>query len=237
MKNTTKKIIRNIMVLNTNGANGIRAFTLVETLVATMIISLVILGPLTVAINASTYARQTKDIMTATYLAQEATELLRHLQDSIYLKCVSDTSIANTVCLPQVDSNGIYEIPRQTAWRVFKSFLSSGVSCFDLTGCSYDFISVTSNENVAPTKYLPSSNLCSTLSIMNNYNYVCSGANGSGGTVTSFSRSVFVETISTFSGNDSTYNDDLRVSVAVTFKKQNGYNRTVKLVDFLHARP
>lgn len=214
-----------------------RAFTLVETLVSTMVISLVILGPMTVAMRASTYSIQTKDTMTATYLAQEEVELLHHLQDSIYLKCVSDSNSSNSVCQPQVDSNGVYELPRQTAWRVFENYLTSGVSCFAISGCAFDFIDITTNENSAPTKYLPSTNSCNTLSIMNDYTYVCSGVHGHGGTPTYFSRSLVLESIPTFSGNDSIYNDDIRATVSVTFLRKNGYTRTIKLVDFLHARP
>jgi type II secretory pathway pseudopilin PulG len=219
-----------------NMLTSVRAFTLVETLVSTMIISLVILGPLTVALNASTYARQTKDIMTATYLAQESIELLHHLQDSIYLKCITDTSVTNTVCQAQTNPGGIYEIPRETAWRVFKDYLTSGVSCFAQQGCSYDFIDMTADENAAPTKYLPTGGSCDTLSITNTYAYVCTGAHGSGGVATSFTRSVLIESLPTFLGNDSVYNDDLRITVTVRFRRQNGYTRTVDLVDFMHAR-
>lgn len=218
---------------------SVRAFTLVETLVSTFIISVVILGPLTVAINASTYSRQTKDIMVATYLAQEAVELLHHQQDSLYLKCAGDTSV-NVVCPPITISTGDYEVPKESAWRLFKNYLTSGVSCFAVAGCSYDFIDMTSNEDAAPTKYLPSNASCSTLFITASYLYVCSGAHGSGGTATSFARTVFVESISTFDSSDLydiAYNDDLRVTVSVSFRRQNGYTRTVKLVDFLHARP
>jgi type II secretory pathway pseudopilin PulG len=68
-----------------------KGFTLIETLVSTFVITMVILGPLTVASNASSYARITKDTLTATYLAQEAIELLRHQQDSIYIRCVQET--------------------------------------------------------------------------------------------------------------------------------------------------
>jgi type II secretory pathway pseudopilin PulG len=214
----------------------VRAFTIVETLVATMIVSMIILGPLTVAMSASSYAKQTKDVMIATYLAQESAELLHHLQDSIYLKCVGDNNSSNTVCQPIADGNGIYEIPRQTAWRVFKNYLSSGVSCFAVSGCTYDFINMTANEDLPPIKYFPSDTLCNSLSVTPSFSYVCSGAHGIGGTVTSFSRTVLVESIPTFSEIGQAYNDDLRVTTTVTFLRKNGIYRSVKLVDFLHAR-
>lgn len=230
-----KEFIKNIIA--NKKSKQVRAFTLVETLVSIMIISLIILGPLTVAINASTYARQTKDIMVGTYLAQEATELLHHLQDSVYLKCVADSSSSNTVCQAQADGNGIYEIPRETSWRVFKNYLTDGVSCFGASGCSYDFINMTADEDTTPTKYLPSDNLCNSLSITSDFLYVCTGAHGAGGTPTSFTRSVFLESVPTYSGNDAVYNDDIRITVYVSFRRQNGYTRTIKLTDFLHARP
>lgn len=212
-----------------------KAFTLVETLVAILIITTVILGPLTVAMNASSYARQTKDVMTATYLAQEAIELLHHLQESIYLKCVGDNSNSNTVCSStDPDGNGIYEMPSEVAWRVFKGYLSASPSCFDSVGCSYDFIDMTSNENIAPTKYISTASPCSGLSLTSNNLYVCAGAHGTVGVPTFFTRKVQVESIQTFSGNDANYNDDLRVTSTVTFRKSNGYTRSIKLVDFLH---
>lgn len=221
-----------------------KAFTLVETLVSTFIISMVILGPLTVAMNASNYARQTKDVMIATYLAEESTELLHHLQDSIYLKCVGDTSV-NTTCPASTSVNGIYSDPNQLAWVIFKDYIKSGVSCFitdNPNGCAYDFIDMTTNENLAPTKYLPDSTLCNTLYlttdsiITDRHLYVCSGVHGTGGVPTFFTRKVQVESINTVpSGSDTIYNDDLRVTVTITFRRQNGYTRSIKLVDFFHA--
>lgn len=225
--------------IHLHGQKGgsVRAFTLVETLVSILIISLVILGPLTVAINASTHARETKDIMTATYLAQEGAELLRHVQDSLYLKCVTDTDESNNLCDAVAGPNGIYESPQQTAWRLFKEHMASGVSCFGAAKCAYDFIDMTANEDQAPTKYLPTNASCSTLALSTSRTYVCSGAHGAGGTATSFSRSIFLESIPTFVAGDSSYNDDVRATVTVTFRKSSGYTRTVKMVDFLHSHP
>jgi len=213
---------------------NMKAFTLVETLVAVLIITTVILGPLTVALNASSYARQTKDVMTATYLAQEATELLHHLQESIYLKCVGDTTV-NSICqATDPDGNGIYEMPSETAWRVFKGYLSASPSCFDSVGCSYDFIDMTSNEFTTPTKYLSTSSSCSSLYLASTGLYMCAGTRGVSGAPTFFTRKVQVESIPTFSGLDANYNDDLRVTSTVTFRRSNGYTRSIKLVDFLH---
>lgn len=215
----------------------VKAFTLVETLVSTMVITTVILGPLMVASNASAYARQTKDTMTAIYLAQEAIELLHHQQDSIYLRCVGERT---TTCI-----SGTNETQSEAAWRMFRDRLSNnaqGASCYAAnaaSGCAYDFIDMTTNEDFNPTKYGASSNLCNNLSLDSNNIYVCTGAHavGAGYTLTPFSRAVYITSIPTITGSDANYNDDLRVNVVVSFKRSSGYVRQVKIVEFLHARP
>lgn len=214
--------------------NSVRGFTLIETLVSVFIITTVVLGPLTVASNATAYARQTKDTMTAVYLAQEAIELLHHQQDSVYLDCQSQTSVN---CVPQ---NG--ETPSQSAWRIFRTRLgynSRGTSCYAVDsplGCTYDFIDFGTNEDISPTKYGISGNSCPTFSVSPNHTYVCSGVHGAGFTTTSFSRRVSITSVKTFSGGDEDYNDDLRVTVTISFKRPNGFSKNIKVVDFLHAR-
>lgn len=214
-----------------------KGFTLVETLVSTLIITVVILGPLVVASNASTYARITKDTLVATYLAQESIELLRHQQDSVYIRCIQATASA---CTPTGN-----ETPQQAAWRLFKVRLGStpqGASCFDVDnayGCSYDFIDMTSNQDTNPTKYISNQSNCNTLSLQTSTNlYVCTGAHGGGAgyTLTNYTRSVSVTSIPTYSAGDPSYHDDLRVTVTITFKRPNGYTHQIQVVDFLHAR-
>lgn len=212
-------------------------FTLVETLVSTMIISLVIIGPLTLASNAAIYARTTKDSLIASYLAQEAMELLRYQQDSVYIACIQSSSFS---CV----ATGT-ETTKETAWRIFKERLGdnpSGASCFDTDnalGCAYDFIDMVSNPDATPDKYAFSQPQCNTLAIELATNiYVCSGARGSGAgfAPTYFSRSVVIESIPTFSGSDAAYNDDLRVTVTVTFRRPSGFQHSIRAVDFMHAR-
>jgi len=208
-----------------------RGFTLVETLVSTMIITLVILGPLTLASNASMYARITKDSLIATYLGQESIELLRHQQDLVYIRCIQSLTSA---CSP-VGS----ETPQQAAWRAFKDRLTNSPSCLAAAGCAYDFIDMTSNEASNPTKYAGGAAACNGLSLeIATKLYVCSGARGAGSgyTPTSFTRTVSITSIPTLGGSEQTYHDDLRVTVTVTFKRPNGYLHQIQVVDFLHAR-
>lgn len=202
-----------------------------------MIITMVILGPLTVASNASTYSRITKDTLIATYLAQEAIELLRHQQDSVYLRCVQGVTSSCTT------TGG--EVPEEAAWRLFKARLGTnaqGSSCYkneNASGCSYDFIDMTSNLDNSPTKYVSTSSSCNTLSVEASTKlYVCTGARGSGSgfSISNFQRSVSIESIETFAESGTDYSDDLRVTVTITFKRPNGYTHTIKIVDFLHAR-
>ncbi len=217
--------------LNLKLKRSVRAFTLIETLVSVMIITTVILGPLTIAMGASSYARQTKDTMVASYLAQEALELLHHQQDSVFLRCIGQS---DTCPIP------IGETPSQTAWRIFHDRLAAnaqGASCFSTdngAGCAYDFINMTSDEDFSPTKYSFSSNSCSRLSESPQHFYVCAGAHGQEGYKdTSFSRTISITSIPTFDAN---YNNDLRVTVTVSFRRSTGYTRQIKVIDFLHAR-
>jgi Tfp pilus assembly protein PilV len=215
-----------------------RGFTLVETMAATFVISMVILGPLTLALKASSYSKITKDTLTATYLGQEAIELLHHQQDSVYIRCVQESG---AFC--GLNAGESYA---QAAWRLFRNRLNnaSGLSCFsdeNALGCSFDFVDMTANEDAVPTKYRSDQSSCSYLSVQKSTNlYVCTGARGSGAgyTPTRFSRTVSITSIPTFGagGSEQNYNDDLRVTVTVTFVQPNGYKRQIQVIDFLHAR-
>lgn len=224
----------------------IRAFTLIETIVSIFIITIVVLGPLTVASDASSYARQTKDTMVATYLAQEAIELLRHQEDSVYLGCLSESYTACTPIL--IPSSTTIETQSEAAWRVFRDRLTNnpvvsngGASCYAATGCAYDFIDMTGDQSINPNKYDPTGGSCNTLSVSpspENF-YVCSGVHGSssGYIGTQFSRKVVISSVSNITGADSMYNTDLRVAVTVSFKSATGFQRQLTVIDFLHARP
>lgn len=228
--------MKNFLTFLVEGGGKVKGFTLIETLVSTFIITMVILGPLTLASRASAYARITKDTLIATYLAQESIELIRHQQDSVYIRCIQE---AGATCVP----TGTESLP-DAAWRTFRNRFTStsGISCFaveNASGCSYDFIDMTTNEDTTPTKYVSSAAFCNTLSLQTSTNlYVCTGrASGAGYSLTKFSRSVSITSIPTLSGAEQNYNDDLRVIATVSFRRSNGYLNQVKVIDFLHALP
>lgn len=240
----------------------VRAFTLLEVLASLSIVTLVILGPLTSSVNSSSFARQTKDVMTSTYLAEEALELLHYQYDTLYLACANNVE----ACLGQILSE---ETPGGAAWRLFKTRLQSSslldgtVSCFDTDGCSYDFLDMRSAASITnPKKYLPTGDYCPKLALVTsavigtvdgirNY-YVCSGIIADPSSLidtpltikkTTYSRKIQLQSIKTFEEGSGTglahlewYNDDLVITATVSFRRSNGVMRNIKVVDFLHAR-
>lgn len=230
----------------------IQAFTLLETLGSVAILSTFVLGPLTVAINSSTYARQTKDVMVATYLAEESSELLHNQYDSLYILCTKQFGIAPCT------ATGIETLGSQVAWRLFKERLASpadsGVSsCFDKDnpeGCSYDFIDLSATTTDGFSLYKATNTQCPKLALVSKFAvddtvprsvYVCSGDTSpshSTGVLTSklYTRTVKATSSITFTGVDQEYNDDIRIVSTISFKRPSGFGRTVTVVDFIHPR-
>ncbi len=58
-----------------------KAFTLVETLISIAILVTAVVAPLTIASSSLFQARYSRDQVTATYLAQEAIEMIRYVRD------------------------------------------------------------------------------------------------------------------------------------------------------------
>lgn len=231
---------------------NIQAFTLLEVLASLAIVTMVIMGPLISAVSSSSYAVQSKDVMVATYLAEEALELLHYQNDSLYLQCIkAKLACDNTVPTLMRGSGGL-ETPGEKAWRLFKTRLDGdgSISCF--SGCSYDFFDMSTTTKTVPTLYLPTSDDCKYLAqasvvvvdfkpFVRTY-YACSGVPDhvkDAFTVakTSYSRKVVVESKDTFEGLDPLphYYDDLLITSTVTFRRSNGTIRTIKVTDFLRA--
>lgn len=77
---------------NTFAPGGARGFTLVETLVAVLLLSVAIVGPLTIASKGLTATLVAKDQFTGFFLAQDAMEYVRFLRDSSCLASPSGGS-------------------------------------------------------------------------------------------------------------------------------------------------
>ncbi|MEN9881078.1 MAG: hypothetical protein RLZZ308_261 [Candidatus Parcubacteria bacterium] len=222
----------------------IRGFTLLETLVSITIITLVIIGPLAFFTTSSSYARQTRETMVATYLAEEAIELWQNHYDSLYVYCKKQPSL--DPCIPTGD-----ETTGETAWRVFKSQIateSAYSSCFvtqNSAGCSFDFIDFLNSATGTPPRYGTTGNECQYLVEVSSstlHSYVCKGVptHISGTPMRAlYKRTVKVERLDTFDGPqpEDQYNDDVRFTVDVSFRGVNGVTRSVQLVRYIHPRP
>lgn len=239
-----------------------RAFTLIEAMVGIVIIVTAITGPLSVAVSSATYAKDTKDKITAIYLAQEAVDILRFERDSLLIKCSQNDDV---VC-PQYSLNGdprlainygidSFETTTNAAWRIFKSNLKNNTDCFVTDnggepGCSFDFYDFTQNTSLPPVKYVYTGSVdenCNYLfrdeSAMGGTTggaYLCQ-ANGSGPSFkkTKFQRVIKLTHFNTVTGGNQyyqDYNDDVRVNVTVSYAKSYGIIKSVEVVDFLHAK-
>lgn len=202
-----------------------KGFTLLETLASVAIISFVIIGPLAAIVNSSSYARKTKDTMTATYLAEESIELLQNQYDSLFVYCRKNPDVA-----PCISATG--ESPSQVAWRVFKTRLSaidSQPSCYladNPDGCAFDTFNMIGDITLTPTRYVASSPSCSTIievstpvtvqvlppgdqagglidKIINRHTYMCKGLNdlsrfpaGASTSTKTFARKITIERLS-----------------------------------------
>lgn len=93
-----------------------RGFTLIETLVAVLMLTLALAGPLTIASKGLLASLVAKDQFIAFYLAQDAVEYVRYLRDS---SCLANPGSGNgcpdTVwlqklngCLTSVNASGCY---------------------------------------------------------------------------------------------------------------------------------
>lgn len=233
-----------------------KGFTLLETLVSIGILAMVIVGPLAVIINSSSYARKTKDTMVATHLAEEAMELLQNQYDSLYVFCQDqpDTCLASS---PFPD-----ETAAQATWRIFKDRLSatsSQPSCYvtdNPNGCSFDFLNMVKDISLVPERFVATGAECSSLTeasslvdqggtSVNKHMYVCKGVPAHippGATLSAknFTRKVTIERLPAAfeSGlpSDEQYYDDLRVVTNVWYKSLYGATSTVEIARFMHAR-
>jgi type II secretory pathway pseudopilin PulG len=224
-----------------------QAFTLIETLVATAIITLVILGPLTVAATSAAYAKGTKDLLIATSLAHEGTELVRFKRDSTYIECENNP----TTCVPITFQSTVSENNQQASWRVFKERMGNYLtkqSCFkedNVEGCAFDFFGFTKTGSDAGERVTASDTDCPTLyrddrsiNHITDFTYVCK-VNGAGFTDTGFTRIITLESKHAQNANDyqKMYEDDILVVSKVTYRGEHGLKHIVYVTDYLHSRP
>ena len=154
-----------------------KGFTLLETLASVSILSLVIIGPLSVTISSSGYARLTKDTIVATYLAEEAMEMLQNQYDSLYVYCNKFPTATDSGALCDKTSTAD-ATAGQTAWRLFKNRLATGngqtTTCYvpkdgdsypggsagNANGCAFDFKNLMATSTEPLVRYDAASENC-----------------------------------------------------------------------------
>lgn len=121
-----------------------RGFTLMETLVAVLLLVIAIAGPLTVASRAFNSALVAKDQITAYYLAQDALEYVRFRRDSSCLTSLvadaTQTCQAAGTWLNAFGSNCNTSCKVDTILNTITACVSSNTTCvinYDSTGKRY----------------------------------------------------------------------------------------------------
>ncbi|MEN9552206.1 MAG: hypothetical protein RI935_583 [Candidatus Parcubacteria bacterium] len=223
----------------------LKGLTLLETLVAILVISLTIIGPLSFLATSSSYAKQTREAIVATYLAEEAAELLQNRYDSLYVACVKQPGV--TPCTPDFGES----TPGQIAWRLFKERMSSRdghPSCFiddTQSECAFDSEHMKVVATTTPARFATTDTTCKRLiaaTVGGITTYVCSGIPSRLVSATKgllYERSVYLEHIPTFeaTARNEQDHDDIRIVVSVRYRAVNGTEREAKISRYLHPRP
>ena len=166
-------------IVSTKKRNG---FTIVETLVAITILMIAIAGPMTIAFKSLKTALYAKDQMTASYLAQEAMELIRSDKDN---------AIANN------GSSG------------FTTLFGNGAG--GIGGCTIGSSCWIAINNASKLQYNISScsgEACRLYSTNSDLNGIGYGLSGGSATASQFSRYFYVSSIA---GNANEYTVTVRV--------------------------
>lgn len=191
----------------------IKAFTLVETMVAIAIISTALAGPFYAATNSYIITMDSRHYLMASYLAQEGLEYVRMLRDNVFLADVQE-GVINL-------SNTAYD-----------DFVNNGTKAASIFGCASAAGGGDGSVACALDPSLPIGigvdkalqvctgvNACPTLYLVNG-EYKLSGT-----TLSPFTRSLRFYTLST---------KEVQVVSTVSWQVR-GITRTVKLTSYLSA--
>ncbi len=83
-----------------------KGFTMIETILAILIISTGVIGAYGIVTNLTSYGTISPTRLTAVYLAKEGTEVVRNIRDTNWLNNYSwDNGLASSPCSPASDDN------------------------------------------------------------------------------------------------------------------------------------
>lgn len=147
-------------------------FTLIETLIASAILTLAVAGPLFTANRAIVAAQISRDQLIASYLAQEGIEHVRAVRDNAYLAVASQSNSSSL------------------AWESFSAVASQ----FCSTACSLDPVAHAVGIGPGYTIQSCAGGTCTPLYLATNKIYTQESSGGA--TLTPFTRSITVTDIS-----------------------------------------
>jgi len=185
-----------------------RAFTLVETLVAISLLTIAIVAPMALTTQSLSSAHYAKDQMTASHLAQEAIETIRHVRDGNILK-ISQSGGASV--------NLLQDIPKTDG------------SPFAVNTLDDTMMACTLNNKCPPLQMNKSNHLYG-------YHSGCNiPTTNDCGAVGDWANSIFTRTVTArFIPNGSYAENEVRIEVTVEWKTAGGLTRDVVISENLY---
>ncbi len=231
-----------------------RGFTLIEAMMGIFIISVSIGGPMVIASRAAQEIRYSRELFTATFLGEEAIELIRFRRDSVFIECSDQSSTMCRNASSTILATGVQEIPNETAWKVFKNQFGavSNTLCFSATGCVFDIHGILLHpiDDMIPAElYDATSANCNTLyqdrstQISSNFAtsstdfmYLCNNHAPANAIDTQVRRVVKMTSLGTNCPSyECSYGDDVKVDVTIFYNYQ-GVQRSLTVTDFIKPR-
>ena len=227
-----------------NGHKRLKAFSLIEAIVSTALITLALLGPITLALNAVKTINVSRDRLIATYLADDIFERFRNYRDHFTLACNTVDIIGDYSGLKCIQGGNDYDLtslnnslidyrsgkigPQGLAWSLFLDKLGNNKNGSEI------YLDNTSFSTT--TVFTDKTSGCEYLYLKDN-EYSCD----SSGDATNFSRKVYLYN----NIQDSTNNNEeidkntLKIKVVVEYTNPNVFlvnPKKITVVQYIYRR-
>jgi prepilin-type N-terminal cleavage/methylation domain-containing protein len=184
-----------------------KGFTLLETLVAIFILTLAITGPISIASLAIRSSVETRDSISAYYLAEEAIEVIRNKRDSL--------SLTN---------------PTKEAWL---TSILGGANCFTEKGGAPTLCTMVRNVNTGAYSFIPcQSATCDPLGFNSNGSIIY-GSSDTSPQTSKFTREIYIQVAPQDTSVSNIPNSEMIVVVKVHWPDR-GVEREFTLTETLH---